>query len=196
MKTELNVKRYKKVTHGIRILLQISFVTNIVLCVQCLGFSIFIRFASESTITSLGNGMLSFMISSISITAPLKEFSTTMIPLLNAFLAYLFVGMLICLPALHYLIKILKNVEIDKPFAKENSHSLAKIGRLAIVASFLVPIGGTVEGRYLVSIIKNSYINYNYGPNMSLLLCGVLLLILSGIFRYGNYLQHEYDTTL
>jgi len=35
-----------------------------------------------------------------------------------------------------------------------------------------------------------------YSINTTMIMTGLLMLILSGIFRYGAYLQEEYDATL
>jgi hypothetical protein len=42
--------------------------------------------------------------------------------------------------------------------------------------------------------ITNLEINYTFDGTM--LVTGFLILILAGVFKYGNFLQKEYDATL
>jgi hypothetical protein len=92
--------------------------------------------------------------------------------------------------------RILKTVVEDKPFEKGNSKNLTIISLVLIAASFILPI---FEGRVFSAAIKTlqvGNISIGYSMNWTLLLTGILILILAGVFQYGNYLQEEVDSTL
>jgi hypothetical protein len=92
--------------------------------------------------------------------------------------------------------RILKTVVEDNPFKKGNSKNLTVISLVLIAGSFILPI---FEGRVFSTVIKTlqiGNINIGYSMNWTLLLTGILILILAGVFQYGNYLQEEVDSTL
>jgi hypothetical protein len=56
-----------------------------------------------------------------------------------------------------------------------------------------------LEGRIVSAIIRVlqiSSINFSYSMDCTLLFTGIIILILAGVFQYGNYLQEEVDSTL
>jgi hypothetical protein len=92
--------------------------------------------------------------------------------------------------------RILKSVIADNPFEKGNSKNLTVISLVLIAGSFIVPF---MEGRIATAIIqtlKISSINVSYSLDCNLLFTGIVMLILAGVFQYGNYLQEEVDSTL
>jgi len=92
--------------------------------------------------------------------------------------------------------RILKNVVADNPFEKGNSKNLTIIAITLLVGSLLVPI---FEGRIamaVIDVLKISNFNTNFMIDWNLLMSGILILILAGVFQYGNYLQEEVDSTL
>jgi len=91
---------------------------------------------------------------------------------------------------------ILKSVTKDQPFAPENAGRLQAIGVTLLIASALVNALRAVVIRTMVSTLNIEAINVNFSLNTSMLLTGLLVLILAGVFRYGNYLQEEVDSTL
>jgi hypothetical protein len=48
----------------------------------------------------------------------------------------------------------------------------------------------------IISLLKIERFNFNLSPDLFMLFTGILILILAGVFKYGAYLQNEYDTTL
>jgi hypothetical protein len=65
-----------------------------------------------------------------------------------------------------------------------------------MAGSLIVPF---FEGRIAATIIQTlqlSNIHVSYSLNGTLLFTGILILILAGVFQYGNYLQEEVDSTL
>ena len=91
---------------------------------------------------------------------------------------------------------ILKTVVADNPFEKGNSRNLTVIALTLLVGSVIVPI---LQWRIAATIIQMLHINNmnaTYSVDGNLLFTGILILILAGVFQYGNYLQEEVDSTL
>ena len=91
---------------------------------------------------------------------------------------------------------ILKTVIADNPFEKGNSRNLTVIALVLIAGSVIVPI---LQWRIAATVIQMLYINNmnaTYSVDGNLLFTGILILILAGVFQYGNYLQEESDSTL
>jgi len=100
------------------------------------------------------------------------------------------------IPVLRQFVLILKSVEDDKPFAKENAKRISAISSTLILSSFAIPATKAFVARALVDILKIQNVSINYSINITLLLTGFMMFILSGVFRYGCYLQQEYDETV
>jgi hypothetical protein len=94
------------------------------------------------------------------------------------------------------LVNILKSVDNDTPFEKENAERIHSIGRILVLSSLLVPAFEFIPAKVMLDLIKIQNINLNYSVNIYLLLTGFLMFILSGIFKYGSFLQNEYDETV
>ena len=97
---------------------------------------------------------------------------------------------------LYELKRILKNVVADNPFEKGNSKNLTVIAITLLAGSLLMPI---FEGRIamaVIDVLKINNFNTNFMIDWNLLMSGILILILAGVFQYGNYLQEEVDSTL
>ena len=91
---------------------------------------------------------------------------------------------------------ILKTVIADNPFEKGNSKNLTVVALVLMVGSVIVPI---LEWRIAATVIQMLHINNmnaTYSVDGNLLFTGILILILAGVFQYGNYLQEEVDSTL
>lgn len=90
---------------------------------------------------------------------------------------------------------LLKSVEAGAPFALENVKRLRRISLVLMIGSIIIPAVTTVSA----SISSNINLLEMKGDSMfdlTLLLCGFLVLVLSGIFGYGARLQREHDQTV
>ena len=97
---------------------------------------------------------------------------------------------------LHQVRLILKTVAMDVPFDKNNPKRLLNIGITLLIGAFAVEY---VEGRVaqaIVDLLKLEDIVINISPDGIMIFTGFLVIILAGVFQYGNYLQEEYDATL
>jgi|SRR5690554_1270272 len=96
-----------------------------------------------------------------------------------------------------YLKGILSAVEKGRPFVPGNARRLSLIGIVFLISSLLLT---NLEAILVYTILHAVNIagmfSVSFTLNTIMLFAGLLLLILSGIFRYGSYLQEEYDATL
>ncbi|MDF2673331.1 MAG: hypothetical protein K0R09_1596 [Clostridiales bacterium] len=92
--------------------------------------------------------------------------------------------------------KILKTVEGDRPFSEENSRRLTIIGFVLLIGSFVFNIAEGIVANAMIHTLSIPNVQINYKADGFMMLTGFLLLILAGVFKYGNYLQQEYDATL
>ena len=103
---------------------------------------------------------------------------------------------LIMIVIAHNLRSILKTIKDERPFDKNNSKRILVIGIVLIAGSVIIKI---VEGMTALAIINSleiKNVDVVFTVDGAMLLPGILIIILAGIFRYGSYLQDEYDTTL
>ena len=93
------------------------------------------------------------------------------------------------------LLRILTTVEQGRPFAEENVRHMRGIGIALLVGSVVKPIleQGSLA---LANNISFRELNSVTSFDVTLLLCGLLVLVLSGVFNYGAYLQREHDQTV
>ena len=92
--------------------------------------------------------------------------------------------------------KVLRTVEIDKPFAKENAKRLTIIGAVLVIWSIVYRAAAVFVAWSIIHTFDIPNIQLNYSPDGFMLLSGLMMLILAGVFNYGNYLQQEYDSTI
>jgi len=121
------------------------------------------------------------------------------ISLKNVYISLLFMSVfvqLIIALGINQLVHILKSVENDTPFEEKNAGRISVIAKLLILSSFLIPAFEFIPAIILMDLLKIQNIDLNYSVNIPLVVAGFLMFILSSIFRYGNYLQNEYDGTI
>lgn len=100
--------------------------------------------------------------------------------------------------AISYLLSgVLGAIENGEPFQRNNAGRIFSIGLIFLGGSLFV---GTAQASAANVIIHamglTEALTVNYSANSIMIVAGLLMLILSGIFRYGSYLQEEYDATL
>jgi hypothetical protein len=91
---------------------------------------------------------------------------------------------------------ILKTVEQDRPFDGENSKRLTVIGFVLLFGSIVFRIAEGIVASTIINTFDIPHMQVNYSTDTFMMLSGFLILILAGVFKYGNYLQQEYDATL
>ena len=91
---------------------------------------------------------------------------------------------------------ILKAVKEDRPFADENAKRLIIIGIVSLNASWVTKVLETVTASVIMKTFSIPNITIGFTIDITMLFMGLLVLILAGVFKYGSYLQGEYDATL
>lgn len=94
------------------------------------------------------------------------------------------------------MIQILETVESDSPFEMENANRLSVLGWLLIIGSFVYQIANAYVAMAMIDTFAIYDLDVVIGVDNAMIITGFILLILSGVFRYGSYLQDEYDSTL
>ena len=104
-----------------------------------------------------------------------------------------------------YIREILKPMIVEKPFDSIVSTNLKKLARLSIVIGILWNINILAEQIMMVFVYglpdlligeKILHITANFRIELSFLICWVILVLLSYVFRYGEQLQQLSDETL
>jgi len=102
---------------------------------------------------------------------------------------------------------ILKNVINGTPFSNNSINHISKLGYGIIVGGFLYNLIEFLTEymwirmfeieEVLMQATQIGEVKINLSPlDISSIVIGVFILLLAAIFKYGNYLQEEYDTTL
>ena len=121
------------------------------------------------------------------------------VSLKNVYITILFMAVMVMLLVIiitKQLVCILKSVENDTPFEKGNAERISAVGKILIASSLMVPAFEFLPAMVMLNLLKIQNINLNYSVNIYLVLAGFLMFILSGIFKYGSFLQNEYDETV
>jgi len=103
---------------------------------------------------------------------------------------------LISTPFLYQIFAFLRAADNNRPFEAENANRLMWMGILLIINVFAFHIGEYILLLKTIDIAGITNIAANFSFDMGGVIAGVLLTLLAGIFKYGNYLQNEYDATI
>jgi len=117
-------------------------------------------------------------------------------PFLQVILPTVTVISLMLLLIAHNLRSILKTIANDHPFEKNNSKRLLIIGIVLMAGSVILKIAEGITAMAIIDSLEIKNVDVTFTVDGAMLLTGFLVLILAGIFRYGSYLQDEYDATL
>lgn len=91
---------------------------------------------------------------------------------------------------------ILKTVKEDRPFAGENANRLVIIGIILLNAAWINKVIEAVTAYVTITTFRIPNVTIAFTIDTTMLFMGLLVLILAGVFKYGSYLQSEYDATL
>ena len=193
----LRIKRY---SHNLRIVMNVFYWVTIVAACGCLIAAIVIKFIpdshfalSERSIGHLGfslDGLIKYNLNSAAFQGINMKNIYIAITIMSALISFLII------PVLKQIVLILKSVEEDKPFTKENAKRILIIGIIFILSSFMIPAFEVFVARTMIDTLKIQNVSTNYTVNIILIVTGFMMFILSSIFKYGSYLQHEYDETV
>jgi hypothetical protein len=196
----INPNKVKKSAKFLRIVMSVTFWATIVIgTVLTIAFFV-IAFApgdiiklpksGSMTISLLYNDIISYKVdSSMYDAVKLKSILLTSIPAI-------LLGASMLAIIIRQVINILRSVENDCPFEEKNSNRLSKIGTVMIVGSSVFNIAQYSIAKAVITNFQITNIEARYAFDGTMLITGFLILILAGVFKYGNFLQKEYDATL
>lgn len=193
----LKIKRY---SHYLRIVTKVFYWIAIVTAVGSLIASIVLKLMSDASfLVNEGNiGHMGFSIDGL-IRYNFNDAALQGISMKNIYVGIAIMvalNSLLMIFVLKQLALILKSVEENRPFAKDNAKRISVIGTMFILSSFIVPASEAFVASTMIDTLKIQNLTTNYSINVILILTGFMMFILSGIFMYGSYLQREYDETV
>ncbi len=201
MTKDFDLNKVKKFSKGLRITMNVFFWASIAFITLTVIFAVAIKFLPKEYLSAkyLINNHISFDFNGGLKYFPAQGYLPENTDFTRVIVSMIGTAFTYCL-ALSVIFKeirdILKTVEMGIPFEKENAKRLSRIGSVLIGGSILF---NAMNGLVTVNIIKSLGIkNFDFvlSPDLFILFTGLLVLILAGVFKYGSYLQNEYDTTL
>lgn len=196
---KIDSERIKRISRILTALFWAGFILAVMAMAACSIFLIVQFFLPQSVFTVEESGRLGltldnflyFDLTSASSEGPvnIKPFIQTLLPFAIVVLAMLAFGIL-------QMIGILRSVLKENPFDQKNPGRLDIIASLMIAAAFVVSFGRVLAARTLITIIGLEGVSTNFSVDVTLLLSGLLIKLLSEIFKYGSFLKNEYDATL
>ncbi|HDR3908373.1 MULTISPECIES: DUF2975 domain-containing protein [Bacillus] len=92
--------------------------------------------------------------------------------------------------------RIVQCVRNKQPFSKNCIKHIQYLAYGVIIYSFISGLLDNIWGLLLVRTLQLSKTVISLNFNFGMMIMGFLILFLSHIFKYGAYLQDEYDSTL
>jgi len=194
---ELGVPRVKKMAHTLKVSVNVLFWILVGGAIVALAIGVFFTFLAEQFpwLQRLGSGGGLVLSADDMIRYHVDEWApgVSLVPVYRAIAFAGSVGAVALSIIMKKLASLLATIERDQPFAEENSKHLQVMGIVLLI--------GSLGFRALSAIVANSVINtlnltnlsVNISVDIYMAVSGFLLLILSGVFEYGNYLQQEYE---
>lgn len=200
MRSRDYLEKYGKLTKALRILSRIGFWVSLVLTAVLLPAATVLLMSGRLGISvalpenlMLVDGVIRYNIAMLADSLSPADATAIIARVLFSIAVYAaVVG-----ATLFFLCKILHSVEQGNPFDGKTPGRLSAIGVIFLAGSVLVGIAQANIASVLIHAMNlTESISAYYTINDMMVISGLLLLILSAIFRYGSYLQEEYDATL
>lgn len=200
MKMDINQEKVKKMSVNLRVIMQIFYWVGVIGVVGLsIAFIVVSALPENKFIVSAGSsenmgfsleGIVSYRLNAQTAVGlslkPIYQSICLMAAIISVGLSIIF----------KQIINMLRTVEVNRPFSQENSRCLTIIGYILIIGSCVIRIVEGVVARAIIHTLNIQNMQVNFSVDGFMMISGFLMLILAGIFKYGNYLQQEYDTTL
>ena len=200
MKYKSEMLKIKKFSHNLKIVMNVFYWAAVNFACGTFIAAIVIKFMpdtrfvlSEGSINHMGfslDGFIKYRLNEMVLSG------TSMKDIYFTIMIMSFIIASLILPVLRQFVLILKTVEEDKPFAIENAKRISIIGVVLMIGAFIIPAAEIFVANVVIDTMKIQNIETNYSVSIELILAGFLMFVLGGIFKYGSYLQHEYDETV
>ncbi|MHB8130178.1 MAG: DUF2975 domain-containing protein [Mobilitalea sp.] len=117
-------------------------------------------------------------------------------PLVQILLPVIILTVIFYLVNFKQLQSILRTVRNDRPFDEKNAKSLWIMSINFILASVILHNAGGIVFSTALKMLHFSGVGLQVSIGYTNLFIGILLMVLSGVFQYGNNLQEEFDETV
>jgi hypothetical protein len=194
------IEKYRKLVKLLRILSQVGYWVSAVIVLILLPLALYLS-ARAGIALSYGipenlylvDGVIRYNLALVAETVTPLQMTMIIKQLFFSIVVYSTVFGLI----LFYLCGVLRMVENGTPFDRENARRISSIGLIFLVGSIFIGSAQASSANTIIHVLGlTDTMSVNYSLNTMMLFAGLLLLILSSVFRYGSYLQEEYDATL
>jgi len=199
MKNSPYASKIKRMSYMLRVVMQVFFWTTLLGMILLVVGAIIVQFLSDDVFIVKQTGNRGFVLSMdnlIRYRIPEASVGISAKPIYKAIAwaaAFCSGGLAI---VFRQLTALLKTVEQDKPFAKENAKRLTVIGTVLLLGSIILKITGAMVANTVINTFNVTNLDVNVSIDVFMALSGFMILVLGGVFKYGNYLQEEYDSTL
>lgn len=199
MEQEKIVRKVKIGARILRVSAQISFWALIAAgglsLIFCILMKAFPEAFSQGPLSSLAQGVISSNRDRLTIDLTghtVRETLLVVETFLLGFIASCVMGALF----LRQLTALLRRAESGRPFSPDSAKNLVSMGVILIVSCLAIKVGEQVMLRTIMQITGLSDVSIHFASDSDMILAGILLFVLAGIFKYGKYLQDEYDATV
>jgi len=193
----LSLDKVRKTAKILRAIMDVFFWVTIIsgmgivsLCILVLIGALTIPKTESMTISLVLNGLISYKVDRSMYELPILR------PVILRFIPTVSLVVLMAATIFRQVRNILKTVVQDCPFAEENVKRLFIIAFSLITGSVLINVAQYLLVVAAVQSLQINCLQVSYATDLTMLTTGLLILILAGVFKYGCFLQKEYDATL
>ncbi len=211
MNSKNELEKVKKSARIMSIILKVIFITIIVgIIASIIGVATINLIPKETLNSILSPDFITNSVSLGNLSFDLENTTMGVNDIIKMFnISLLMSTVLLCLVgvAVKQLIKIMNVIQEGTPFTKQCSKSIGIIGIAIMVCSVVLPSAISAMNFRMFKIfnVQNALMASNQISQVkytvhcfdgSILIFGIIVFMLGGIFKYGCYLQDEYDSTL
>ncbi len=196
MKNQFDLAKYKRMTQIVYVIVKITAIIASIATGIAMVLSLLLLFMPVSALSMFPKALISMdniiMFNINTLDASSEGYRSILLSLsvMIATLSVIFASIF------RQLTHILRSVKDGKPFAAENSNRLNRIGITLIVGSIVSRIAEYAVAYTIIHSLKMPALGVNFSADSNMIVMGFIVLILSGVFKYGSYLQREYDSTV
>jgi hypothetical protein len=199
MSKKLNLVKYQRTSRIIQVVMKVFFWASLATSIVTFIFGTMLFLAAPDnglfnagSSTSLNltlDGVLRYRLNADIKPENIKSIMTTIMFMACALSASI-------APIFKQLASILGTIKENRPFAEENVKRLSIIGSVLVAGAFATRIAEGIVAMNIVNNLELHNIDVNFSPNMDMIIMSFIIFILAGVFKYGCYLQKEYDSTV
>ncbi|MFF5994871.1 DUF2975 domain-containing protein [Lysinibacillus sp. KU-BSD001] len=212
MEQSIKKKEFQAVIKGLHVLFTFLFVMLCLSMVVFIGLSIVVGvIPAESVMNVMEKGQLSATLHISGLEIALNQSAIQNFVYDKSTVLWIFILSLFNITMVTFIVFLVKNML--KGIVKGEVFSVANSKRMAYIGYTIVVLSLTIHSMqaYVIYAISTLFqlqlqfeqtdwiesVNYQiFGIHWSMLLCGLVVWTISRIFKYGSFLQEEYDATV